>query len=249
MNKITLCFLFICVFVSLEGSPGNELNRIKNRRSPPRAEIPQQVEKQPTETPKVSEYMPKDFSHLLGMPGFSDNLLNMHFTLYHGYVKNTNGLIQLLRNYITGSEMFDYQYQALKRRFGWEFDGMRLHEYYFDNLGGKNAIDRSSTLYTMIERDFGSFENWKRDFIATGMIRGIGWSILYFDPQERRLFNTWINEHDLGHLAGGALILVMDIWEHAYITEYGLNRAKYIDVFFQNIDWDTVSGRFEKINK
>ena len=105
-------------------------------------------------------------------------------------------------------------------------------------------VSRSSALYRAIEKDFGSFDNWKQDFIATGLMRGIGWSILYYDPQAQRLFNVWINEHDLGHLAGGELILVMDVWEHAYMPQYGLDRAKYIDAFFQNIDWEVVASRF-----
>lgn len=189
-------------------------------------------------------YQAKDFSHLIGMKGFADDLLKMHFTLYKGYVKNTNLLIKLIHDYTIEKQDRDYPYQALKRRFGWEFDGMRLHEMYFGNLGGKKPLDRSTGLYKIIQRDFGSYENWKKDFIATGMMRGIGWSILYFDPKADRLFNVWINEHDLGHLAGGDLILVMDVWEHAYMPQYGLNRAQYIEAFFENIDWDEVQDRF-----
>jgi len=192
---------------------------------------------------KAVEYQAKDFSHLLGMPGFSDDLLKMHFTLYGGYVKNTNLLIQLIRDYAVEKKTIDYPYQALKRRFGWEFDGMRLHELYFGNLGGKKPLAPSTSLYQLIVRDFGSYDNWKADFIATGLMRGIGWAILYFDPKADRLFNTWINEHDLGHLAGGDLILVMDVWEHAYMPKYGLDRAKYIEVFFDNINWDEVTTR------
>lgn len=193
---------------------------------------------------KSIEYQPKDFSHLLGMPGFTEDLLKMHFTLYGGYVKNTNLLIQLLHDYTLEGKDRDYPFQAIKRRFGWEFDGMRLHELYFGNLGGRKPLDRQAALYRLIVRDFGSYDQWKDDFIATGMMRGIGWSILYFDPQADRLFNTWINEHDLGHLAGCELILVMDVWEHAYMPQFGLDRAKYIDVFFKNIAWDEVAARF-----
>lgn len=194
----------------------------------------------------LGEYSAKDFSNLIGMDGFDDQLLKMHFTLYNGYVKNTNLLIRLINSYVAENQSRDYPYQALKRRFGWEFDGMRLHEVYFGNLGGQKPLDVSSGLYKIIERDFGSYENWKKDFFSTGMMRGIGWSILYFDPQADRLFNVWINEHDLGHLAGGDLILVMDVWEHAYITQYGLNRDKYIDAFFKNINWQEVAARFQK---
>lgn len=203
----------------------------------------QGAEKSKEMSKKLIEYKAKDFSHLIGMKGFSEGLLKMHFTLYNGYVKNTNLLIKLLGEYASGEKKFDYDYQALKRRFGWEFDGMRLHELYFSNLGGKKAVDKKSSLYTMIERDFGSYDKWKADFVATGMMRGVGWAILYFDPKADRLFNTWINEHDLGHLAGGDLILVMDVWEHAYITEYGIDRAKYIDAFFKNIDFEEIQTR------
>lgn len=191
----------------------------------------------------AQEYKARDFSHLIGTPGFSDQLLQMHFKLYQGYVTNTNTLLNLLKSYEGNTQA--YQYQALKRRFGWEFDGMRLHELYFENLGGKNEIEKGSPLYKAIERDFGSFENWKKDFIATGSMRGIGWSILYFDPQAKRLVNVWINEHDVGHLATGQPILVMDVWEHAYITQYGLDRAKYIDTFFNNINWEVVVDRYK----
>lgn len=196
------------------------------------------------ELKQAPEYEVKDFSHLIGMPGFSDDLLNTHFILYKGYVKNTNLLIRLIHGYAVNNQTHEYQYQALKRRFGWEFDGMRLHEYYFENLGGKKPLAQSTALYKIIEKDFGSYDSWKKDFIATGMMRGIGWAVLYFDPKADRLFNTWINEHALGHLAGGDIILVMDVWEHAYMPQYGLDRIKYIDAFFKNINWDVVAGLF-----
>ena len=126
------------------------------------------------------------------------------------------------------------EYAELKRRFGWEFDGMRLHEYYFENLGGKGILDTSGRpLYSKIVADFGSYDNWKADFIATGAMRGIGWAVLYLDPQYSRLLNTWINEHDLGHLAGGKPILIMDVFEHAYMIDYLLDRAAYIECIFQ----------------
>lgn len=193
------------------------------------------------------QYKPKDYTHLFGMQGFSDELLKMHFSLYEKYVINVNLLNELLAEYLGRSP--DYQYQALKLRFAWEFDGMRLHEYYFDNLGGKKSLDPDSDLYGLIARDFGSFENWKKDFISTGMTRGIGYSVLYFDPEAGRLFNTWINEHDLGHLATGKPILIMDVFEHAYMPQYGLDRAKYIEAFFKNINWEVVSSRLPSMRE
>lgn len=189
-------------------------------------------------------YTPKDYSSLLGMPGFSDQLLKMHFQLYEGYVKNTNLLLTTFRSMLNTNKTQSYEYGALKRRLGWEFDGMRLHEYYFDNLGGKGEIDSNSPVLQQMARDFGSYEKWKKDFISTGLMRGVGWAILYKDPQTGHLMNMWINEHDLGHLAGGDPLLVMDVWEHAFITEYGLDRAKYIEAFFNNIDWSVVDKRY-----
>jgi len=189
------------------------------------------------------DYVVQDYSSLYGMPGFSKELLAMHFQLYAGYVKNSNWLMAKLQKMLEDGQASSYEYGALKRRFGWEFDGMRLHELYFENLGGKKAIEQDSSLFARIEKDFGSYELWEKDFRATGAIRGIGWVVLYEDPLTGSLVNAWINEHDLGHLAGGTPLLVMDVFEHAYITQYGLDRAKYIEAFFQNIRWDVVQKR------
>ena len=198
----------------------------------------------PLSAAEEGPYEAKDFSHLIGMPGFKEDLLKTHFTLYQGYVKNTNLLLDLLARYRQENKLKEYQFGAIKRRLGWEFDGMRLHELYFENLGGNKELDKKDPLYARITRDFGSYDEWKKDFIATGLIRGVGWSVLYLDPKEGRLMNTWINEHDLGHLAGGTPILVMDVWEHAYMPQFGLDRAAYIDTFFSNIDWEVVAPRF-----
>ncbi|MCB1181669.1 MAG: superoxide dismutase [Chlamydiia bacterium] len=190
-------------------------------------------------------YAAKDFSTLLGMEGFSDYTLNTHFTLYKGYVKNTNLLLEILDQYMKEGKENTPQYAEIKRRVMWEFDGMRLHEDYFSNLGGKNAsLDQNSPLYKRIVQDFGSYDRWKQDFVNTGAMRGIGWVVLYRDPVHERLMNTWISEHDKGHMAGGTPILIMDVWEHAYMLDYGLDRLSYIEAFFKNINWDVVSKRF-----
>ncbi len=196
-----------------------------------------------------ADYLVQDYSYLYGMPGFSDDLLKMHFQLYQGYVKNTNFLLNRMKELESQDRDQTYDYGALKRRFGWEWDGMRLHELYFENLGGHAPLDKSTPLFQRIVKDFGSYDAWKKNFMATGMIRGIGWVVLYCDPQSGRLMNTWINEHDLGHLAGGSPLLVMDVFEHAYITQYGLDRGKYIQAFFDNIDWKKPLGRYDELNE
>lgn len=177
--------------------------------------------------PDEWEYRAREFSYLIGKTGFKEDLLKIHFQLYQGYVKNTNLLRAQLKQLEQQGKERDYEYGALKRRFAWEYDGMRLHELYFENLGGEKPIDPSSLLYQGIIKAFGSYENWKKSFIATGMMRGIGWVILYQDREKKHLVNTWIDEHDVGHLAGGKPLLIMDVFEHAYITQYKLDREQY----------------------
>lgn len=195
-------------------------------------------------------YEAKNFDHLLGTPGFSDQLLKNHFTLYQGYVANVNKLTEALAAMVQEGKVGTPDYAEMKRRFGWEFCGMRLHEYYFGNLakGGK-ALDKEGPLYRKISERFGSYENWEKDFKAVGTMRGIGWAILYLDPVANQMFNTWINEHEMGHLAGSIPLLILDVFEHAYMIDYGLKKADYIEAFFRNIDWGVVTNRFANAPK
>lgn len=191
-------------------------------------------------------YKAKSYDHLYGTRGFSDELLKTHFTLYQAYVKNTNQLMEAMEKlFQQGSEDLP-QYAELKRRFGWEFNGMRLHEYYFENIR-KNPSEEMihSSLKEKMNADFGSYESWKEDFQAVGKIRGIGWAILAYDEAGDRLLNLWINEHDLGHCAGLAVVLVMDVFEHAYIQDYGIKKGDYIHAFFNVIHWQEVIRRFQ----
>lgn len=187
-------------------------------------------------------YSAREYGHLIGMPGFSETLLKNHFTLYQGYVTNTNKLMDLLAQMLKDGRTGAPEYAEVKRRMGWEFNGMRLHEYYFENLGGKAPLDRSKALARKLTESFGSYEAWLKDFKATGSARGIGWAILYQDTAGG-LLNQWINEHDTGHLAGCRPLLIMDVFEHAFMTDYGLKRADYIEAFFSNINWEAASTR------
>jgi len=120
---------------------------------------------------------------------------------------------------------------------------MRLHEYYFENLGGKTPLAKDSALAKQVQAEFGSYETWEKDFKATGAMRGIGWAVLYQDAPHGRLFNVWINEHDVSHPAGCNPLLIMDVFEHAFMIDYGLKRADYIEAFFKNINWQAVESR------
>jgi Fe-Mn family superoxide dismutase len=188
-------------------------------------------------------YTAKDYKSLIGMKGFSDTLLNNHFTLYQGYVTNTNKVLDTLAAMLKDGKVGTPEYAELKRRLGWEFNGMRLHELYFENLGGKAPLNRSGKLGKKLAEEFGSYENWEKDFRGTGTMRGIGWTILYQDNLTGRLINQWINEHDTGHPAGCTPILVLDVFEHAFMIDYGLKRADYIEAFFNNINWGAAEAR------
>ena len=190
-------------------------------------------------------YTAKDYGKLIGLEGFSETLLKNHFTLYQGYVTNTNKVLDTLKQMLAEGKTAAPEYAELKRRLGWEFNGMRLHEYYFENLGGTRPLDKSGPLAKKVAADFGSYEAWGKDFKATAAMRGIGWVVLYQDPATGGLINFWINEHDLAHPAGGTPILILDCFEHAYMVDYGLKRADYIEAFFKQINWAAVEGRLK----
>ncbi len=187
----------------------------------------------------TTRYQPKDFSSLLGVPGFSDTMLNNHFTLYQGYVKNVNALMEKLEAI---SDQSSVEASELERRFGWEFDGMRMHELYFENMT-KEKSEVGSLVKEKIEKSYGSYEKWVECFQAKGMMRGIGWVVLFEDPSNGEPFTTWIREHEQGILANCKILLVMDCWEHAYMTDYGLKKADYIAAFTNAIDWKVVEAR------
>lgn len=190
-------------------------------------------------------YTAKDYSKLIGMQGFSETLLKNHFTLYQGYVTNTNKVMDALAQMLKEGKTATPEFAELKRRLGWEFNGMRLHEYYFENLGGKGALPAGGKLEIKLSSDFGSYETWEKDFKGTGSMRGIGWCVLYQDMANGNLINFWINEHDVSHPAGCNPLMIMDVFEHAFMIDYGLKRADYIEAFFKNIDWKAVESRLK----
>lgn len=139
------------------------------------------------------------------------------------------------------------EYGELNRRLGWEFNGMRLHECYFENLTQESKeLDKNSALSQAIGKEWGSYEMWEKDSKAMGAIRGIGWVILYYDKMADRLFNVWVNEHDVGHLAGCQPLLIIDVFEHAYMLDYGTKKPDYIEAIWKIIDWEKVEKRFSQ---
>jgi len=193
-------------------------------------------------------YKPKQF-HLSGLKGISDKTLDMHFKLYEGYVKETNTLQEKIAAILKDGKVDQEEmpaYSEIKRRLGFEYNGMVLHEYYFGNLkkAGAGQPEQKSAFFKAAAASFGSYDIWKTDFAGIGKMRGVGWAICYQDPTTERLSNHWISLHEIGNVAGFIPVLVMDVWEHAYILDYKpAERAKYIDAFFANIDWHAVEER------
>jgi Fe-Mn family superoxide dismutase len=201
-----------------------------------------------------SAYKAREFN-LAGLNGISNETLEMHFKLYEGYVKETNNLTDRITKFIEDGNVDQEEmpaYSELTRRLGFEYNGMVLHEYYFDNLksgGGTGDPIQTAQFAKAAESSFGSYDIWKADFVGIGKMRGVGWAICYQNPVNGRLSNHWITLHETGNVAGFHPILVMDVWEHAYLLDFKpAERPKYIEAFFSNIDWAMVESRL-KINQ
>lgn len=181
------------------------------------------------------------------LDGISTEQIEQHWGLYKGYVTQTNALEAELDAMKKNGQEGSMLYADRRRRYGFEYNGMILHEWYFGNLkkGGTAAKD---SLKKALEDRFGSFENWKADFINTGKSRSIGWAILYMDPETKTLSNYFVQLHEEGSPASFQPILVMDVWEHAYMVDFGAaGRPTYIDNLFKNIDLSKASERFEAV--
>ena len=193
-------------------------------------------------------YKARQFN-LSGLNGISDKTLEMHFKLYEGYVTQTNLLTEKIDEIIEDGRIDQEEmpaYSELTRRLGFEYNGMVLHEYYFENMkvGGAGDPEPDSTFLKAAEKSFGSYAVWKTDFVGVGKMRGVGWAICYQNPANGALSNHWISLHEVGNVAGFVPILVMDVWEHAFLLDYKpAERSKYIEAFFSNVDWSAVEKR------
>ncbi len=183
----------------------------------------------------------KTFDHLQGLDGISKEQLEQHYKLYNGYVANVNKLWDNLEKFETGSQ----EWNEVKRRFGFEVNGVVLHELYFGNMKPNGGdLDANSKFGQEVAKQFGSVEAFINDFKATGKMRGIGWVITYQCSCTGKLMNVWVSDHENGHPAGFKPLLVMDVWEHAFTVDYNpTEKGSYIDAFFKNINWSEVESR------
>lgn len=195
----------------------------------------------------METFIPKTFQ-ISELNGISLKNIEEHLKLYKGYVNNSNLILNKIKEYEKDSVENVYILGELHRRFSFEFDGMRNHEYYFAHLSsGNKEINSNGELYEAIKKEWSSFENWVTQYKSIAMTRGVGWTILYYDKQTGHLLNQWVDEHHLGQLTGLSPILCLDMWEHAYVYDYPTSeKKKYIEVFFTNLNWETVEENFKK---
>ena len=199
-------------------------------------------------------YSAKSFDHLKGLTGISDGQIAEHLDLYAGYVKQVNSLAQeLLEMRVDRKEAGkDFSLAEGTRRLAYEYDGMVLHELYFSSLkpGGDTRPGDRQGLGRALAETFGSVERWQDQFQAIAGMRGIGWVILFEDPASHRLINQWVSLHQDGIPARWNPLLVLDVWEHAFMRDYkATERAKYIEAFFKNVDWAKVERHFHDVAK
>lgn len=183
------------------------------------------------------------------LKGISKKTVEEHLKLYAGYVKHVNLIHTKIDELAKDSEKNAYALGEVQRRLGFEFDGMRNHEYYFRSLEGGSSPISDGALKKAIEKQWSSFDSWLARFKAIALTRGIGWAILYHDPKTDTLLNAWIDEQHLGHLAGTHFILGLDMWEHSFYLDYATDKKKYVDAFFDNLNWSVIEQNYAEATK
>lgn len=193
-------------------------------------------------------YEEKKFS-LPELEGISKKSVEEHLGLYAGYVKNFNAISALLPEYAKDSEKHQHALSELIRRRSFEFGGMRLHELYFAQWeGGARPMQGGGALEEALTREYQKAVHVEQYLKAIGSMRGPGWALLYWDPVGKQFLAGFSGEQHQGHFATLPIILALDVWEHAYLLDYGAQgKGKYIDAFFKNVNWSVIEKRFEEL--
>lgn len=194
------------------------------------------------------DYQPTQFS-IPELEGISKKSVDEHLSLYQGYVKNFNAISAKLPEYAKDSEANAHALSELIRRRSFEFGGMRLHEHYFAQFeGGAKPLDPNGTLAAQFAKEYMKVEHFEPYFKAIGNMRGPGWAILYWDAHGQQLLAGFSGEQHQGHFVTLPIVLALDVWEHAYLLDYGATgKAKYLDAFFKNLNWGVIEERFARI--
>jgi Fe-Mn family superoxide dismutase len=178
------------------------------------------------------------------LDGISKESIDMHLGLYAGYVKHVNLIREKITAYGADQDNNGYAIAEMQRRLGFEFCGMRNHEYYFAQFEGGAKELPDGSLKEKIQFQWGSFDAWLERFKQIAMTRGVGWAMLYHDPHTDQLVQTWVDEQQLGQLADVDIILALDMWEHSYLRDYvASDKGQYVEAFFRNLNWEVVNSR------
>lgn len=197
----------------------------------------------------MTQFTAKQFN-IKPLQGISATTISEHIKLYEGYVKHANLILEKIESLKNIAESA-YELTEARRRFGFEFDGMRNHELYFALLEGEaKNLTEGSKLTQKISESFGSVDAWMSDFSSLAKTRGIGWAILYYDKQTNTLLNSWVDEQHLGHLVGLTPIVAIDMWEHSFVADYQPSgKAQYITDFMSQINWDVAEQIFDSVSQ
>ncbi len=180
------------------------------------------------------------------LKGISKKAIDEHLKLYAGYVKHSNLIGEKIAEYNKDHDKNAFAEAEVQRRFSFEFNGMRNHEYYFKSLEGGPKPLSNGVLKAAMEKQFGSFEAWMKKFMEVATTRGVGWAMLYYDKHTDQLTHAWVDEQHLGQLNGLPLVLGLDMWEHAFLFDYvPADKKKYIEAFFANLNWEVIEKNFE----
>lgn len=184
--------------------------------------------------------------HIPELKGLSKKQMEVHLALYEGYVKHANLIMDKIKELREKDPVENaYLMAELRRRFGFEFDGMRMHEYYFEQFEGGPQQSKEEPLIDAVSEKYGSWEAFIAHLKEVCGTRGIGWTVLYYDPAARTVHTVWVNDHEVGQLSGLPILLAIDMWEHAYMIDYvPADKKSYVDAFLENINWDVVEKRF-----
>ncbi|MFT7506987.1 MAG: Fe-Mn family superoxide dismutase [Acidimicrobiales bacterium] len=178
------------------------------------------------------------------MDGISERTIKEHLGLYAGYVKHVNLIHEKIAVYKNEAEANGYAIAEMQRRLGFEFGGMRNHEYYFTQFEGGAQEIPEGDFRTLVETQFDSTDAFVEHFRNIAMTRGVGWAMAYVDRQTNQLVCTWVDEQHLGQLADLDIVLALDMWEHSYMLDYAPSEKKsYVDAFFANLNWEVVANR------
>lgn len=181
--------------------------------------------------------------------GISEKNIEEHLKLYKGYVSNANLVLNKIKEYEQNPAENAYILSEINRRFAFEFGGVRNHEIYFSSLsGGSKSLPTGSKLLEALEKEGETFDSWLEKFKALAMTRGVGWAMLYYEKESGKIINHWVDEQHIGHLVGLSPILALDMWEHAFVYDYGTSeKKKYVEAFFANLNWEVIENNFKSV--